>query len=145
MYYGVNVTRLLPKRDHAGVSLSSQPIAGLPCFALAISVIFLSCFIAPMPQHASAVAKAYAVLHPMLLQESGSLHGKSTVVVANAPSHPHGLGSTLDEVQSGRKHVLQTVPVAVTSGQLTLLHGWVKIEVVVWMTVAVMLLNTVTG
>lgn len=93
----------------------------------------------------------------MLLHALGSLHGKFTVVVASAPVQPQGLVRTEVVAQAGTRHDLHAVPVAVTTGQLTLLHPFVTTdtEVVVTVEVAVVveyavlktvvLLVTVTG
>ncbi len=73
----------------------------------------------------------------MLLQALGSLHGKFTVVVANAAAQPHGLVRTDVVVQAGTKHDLHAVPVDVTTGQLTLLQAFVDTDTDVVVTVAV--------
>lgn len=91
----------------------------------------------------AAVANEYTVLHPISLQALGSLHGKFTVVVANAAAQPHGFVRTEVVVQPGTKHVLQAVPVEVTTGQLTLLQAFVDTEVVVKIEVAVVVCLTV--
>jgi hypothetical protein len=80
-------------------------------------------------------------LHPILLHESVTLQGKSTVVVASAAVQAAGFVTVSRIAQAGTVHVLQTVPVAVRVGQLTAeLHSLV----VIWMKVAVLILTLVT-
>jgi hypothetical protein len=82
---------------------------------------------------------SYTVLHPILLQESGSLHGKATVAVGRAV-HPHGCVTADVVVHWGIMQDRQAVAVLVSVGQLTVLHGLVTVEVRLTVSVVVLTL-----
>lgn len=65
------------------------------------------------------MAILYDVLQPTRLHESGSAHGKLTVVVAGDAGHPHGIVSAWTVLHPGTKQFRQTVPVTVAVGQAT--------------------------
>lgn len=80
-------------------------------------------------------------MQPILLQESGSLHGKLTTDVGSAPEQPHGRVRTSVVVHWGTRQDRQAVAVCVMVGQLApwppQLPLTVRVEVAVLVTVAV--------
>lgn len=84
----------------------------------------------------------YTVVHPILLQESGSLQGNETVAVGRAV-HPQGRVKTEVVVHCGTRHDRQAVAVWVIVGQLTVLQGLVTVRVETEVAVIVLMLVVV--